>query len=238
MKKKSLKALRGKMIIKMDVRQKEKLLFCGRDILQIQKGFDFNLRQDNPSMAIVIDGEGLNAGDFILVHHLSNQPSYAIEDNTFLTTEEIADGYKIFSVPIDNGFCYSKDGENWTPCKNFLITSRLFKPYKGKMQGIPHEKIERRLFVVRGYDYEGGEQVDISGNVMITTDFSDYEIIWHDTKHKETRLVRTRNREVLAIDHKMTKDLKEGKILMGLSEESCKVFNESGSIMQSSFRKI
>lgn len=218
-----MRAIKGRVLIKMDVRQKEKVELGSTGILlYVEKNYNFNLREDKSSMAVLIDGIGLKEGVKCLVHHLSSEPSYLINDETLLTKEEYLEGYKVFSIPEDNVFCYSEDGVEWQPCKNFLMTSRMYKPYKGTISGIPNERVEGALYIDKGFDYEGGEEKDLSGNVAMVTPNSDYEIIFVDELHKEHRVIRTRNREIQAIHHNLTDKVKKGEILVGTSDVNCK----------------
>ena len=221
--KSSLKALTGFVLIKMDTQNKAKYSLGNGNTLLIQRGYEFNRRLDYPSMAIIIDGEGLPKGEQVLVHHNASEPHYhVLEDTDMLTEEERREGYKIFSVPKDMCFCYSYKGV-WMPCEHFLITLRIFKPYEGRLAGITPQQVKNRMYVINGYS-EGNkdERIDLSGKVVCSFDNCDYEIIWMNTNNKEERLIRTRDREVSGIDNDMLKDLKKGIYTIGLSPPTAK----------------
>jgi len=102
-----MKALKGNVIIKINTKQKWKYALTEDIELYIEKGFDFNKRQDMPSRAEVIDGEGLPAGAEILIHHNATGDSYEVPYiHEFLTEEEIEEDYKIYSIPMDMCFAY------------------------------------------------------------------------------------------------------------------------------------
>lgn len=217
-----VKAPEGKVLIKMDTRQKERYSFDDGTTIHISKGYDFNLRQDKSSMAIILDGENLPAGEEILVHHNSQEPSYEVTElNDFLTDKEILDGYKIFSIPIDMCFIYSQNNE-WHPCVDYLITERIFKPYKGCLVGIEPEIVKNRMYIVKGFDVYDGEKTDLSGKVAITTDNCDYEIIFHSTDNKEHHIIRTRHRELQGIDNDTLKLVQDGELLVGIDIKTAK----------------
>jgi len=218
------KPLKGNVLIKMNVKQKEKYQLTKDVVLDISRGYEFNLRLDRASYGYVISSYSVPNGARGLFHHLSSEPSYEIgRPEEFLTLEEIKEGFKVFSIPEDMQFCYDA-GEGWKPCKNFLITERIFKPYKGKMAGVPHEQVKNRMYVVKGNDEWDGEVSDLSGKVVVSLVNCDYQIIFHMEDHKEYNLIRTRHREIIGIDEGMTKDVQNGKYLIGLTENNCKLW--------------
>ncbi len=219
-----MKAIKGNIIMKMDVRQKEKFALTDTVTIEIQKGYNFNLREDRSSMGYVIDGEGLPVGARLLCHHLAIEPNYQIENETILTEAEKKEGFKVFSIPADMAFCYMQENE-WVPCKNFLITKRIFRPYKGKLVGIDPVVVKNRLLIIKGVDEWDGEETDLSGSVCIVTENSDYQIIWHDTDNREHSLIRTRHRELMGVDDGMKNDVKKGKLLVGYTISDCKALN-------------
>ena len=217
-----MKAIKTNIIIRMNVRQKEWYQLAEGVVIEWQRTYNFNLREDRASYGYAVDGGNVPSGAPILCHHLSTEPSYLIENDTILSEVERKEGFRIFSIPIDMCFAYLKDDE-WIPCKDFLITERLYVPYKGKLEGIGNQLVKNRMFVISGYD-EWGE-VDLSGKCVVSLDNTDYEIIFHREDNKEYRLIRSRSREIIAVDEQLTKDLKKGKYLKGLSPTNCKALN-------------
>jgi len=219
-----MKAIRGQIIMKMDVTQKMKYRLTDDVTIQIEKGYNFNLREDRSSMGYVIDGDSLPVGAKLLCHHLSIEESYRIWDESILTEEEKKEGFKVFSIPIDMAFCYMVENE-WVPCKNFLITKRIFKPYNGVLVGIEPKVVKNRLFILKGVDEWDGEVTDLSNKVCIVTENSDYQIIWHDTDNREYSLIRTRHRELMGVDEGMTNQVKSGTLLVGYTVSDCEKLN-------------
>jgi len=209
------KALFGSILIKVNTTNKEKYNLTKDIQIKIERGYDFNQRIDRPALVEVIDGGGIPAGSMGLVNYLSFEKTYEVNSNGLLTKEELKEGYKIYSIPEDMCFAYFHNDE-WLPCKDLYLTLRVYKPYKGMMIGIEPEVLKDRLYCLKG---------QYAGKVMIVTLHSDYEIIWHNDENREERLIRTMDREIMAIDDGMTKDLKKGKYLIGYSVNDCKVLN-------------
>ena len=222
-----MKALTGFVIIKIDTRQKERYRLGGTDIvLDITRGFNWNQREDRPTLATIIDGENLPSGTDVLVNYLALEPVYEILDEDILTKHEKQQGYKILSIPNDMCFAYFHKGE-WHPCKEYLITMRVYKPYGGMLLGVEPVLVKNIMYVVKGYS-EGTEKdkVDLSGKVAVTLDWADYEIIWTNRDNQEERIIRTRDREVIGIDNSALEKINKGEYLIGLSPKTAKKLKE------------
>lgn len=217
-----IKSPKGRIVIKIDTKQKEKYALTNDVTIHIDRGYNFNRREDYPSRAEVINCENIPEGTTCLVHHNATEPTYHVEAEQILTIEEKEQGYKILSIPEDMLFCYFENDE-WQPYKNFLITQRIFKPYKGGLIGIEHEQVKNRLYVVKGMV----EEKDLSGKVCLVTDNSDYEIIFHNKDNRPESLIRTREREILGVDHITLDKIKKGELLVGLNQSSAKLFIQS-----------
>ncbi len=219
------KAIGKNILLKIQTKNKEIYNLTEDAQIEISKGFNFNRREDYPSYGVVIDAQKIPAGAEVLVHHNSTEEAYRVPDYNFLTEQEKLDGWKVFTIDRDMVFVYRTDGKDWLPCEDFLITKRLFTPYKGKIAGVGNQRVKNRLFVVRGNDVWDEKETDLTGKVMVVTENSDYEIIFHNHEHREERLIRTRHRELQAIDEGLTKKLKKGLVYLGLNETDCKPIN-------------
>lgn len=217
-----MKAIRGQIIIRMNVRQKEWYCLAEGVVIEWQRTYNFNLREDRASYGYAVDGGNVPRGASVLCHHLSTEPSYLIENDTILTEKERKEGFRIFSIPVDMCFTYD-NGDGWIPCKDFLITQRVYAPYKGRLEGIGNQLVKNRMFVISGMD-EWGE-IDLSGKCVVSLENCDYQIIFHKEDNKEYNLIRSRSREIIAVDEQLTKDLKKGRYLVGLSPTDCKTLN-------------
>lgn len=83
-----MKAPKKKCLIKIDMLQKEKYALTPDIQLVIQRGYNFNLREDRATMAYIVDGNGLKEGTPVLVHYFATEPSYAVDNENILTEEE------------------------------------------------------------------------------------------------------------------------------------------------------
>lgn len=220
-----MKTIKGRILIKMDTLQKTKYAFANGTTIHIEKGYNFNRREDWPSLATLIDGDGIPGGAEVLLHHNVTEQTYSVEGEQVLTDQERLDGYKILSVPEDMCFMYREGEGEWMPYKNFLITERIFKKYDGWLVEIQLEQVKNRMFVVKGEVEFDGEKIDLSGKVIVSTVNCDYEIIFHDKNNREQRMMRTREREVLAIDEGMTAELAGSKkYLVGINSQLAKKY--------------
>lgn len=191
---------KGNVVIKIDLTQKEKYRFLNGTEIIIPRGFDYNLRLDNPNVAEVLSAENIPTGSLVLIHHNACQDSYkAFElDN-------------IFSIPLDMVFLYFHENK-WIPNKNFVISGRIFQPYKGLLLGIENELVKNRMYIYAG---------EHAGNVCVTTKNCDYEIVFF-INGRENRVIRTRVREILGIDEELTAKVKNGEYNVGINSQSSK----------------
>jgi len=63
------------------------------------------------------------------------------------------------------------DGKDWQPLKPFDFALRIFKPYKGAIQGIEPTLINDTLFVTSG---------ELKGKAVKTIKASDYQIVFQN----------------------------------------------------------
>lgn len=213
----NLKATHRNTLVYIEKDNKEKYKFKSGVELFIVKGHSYNLREDNPSIGKIIDGEGLTKDSICLLHHNASHETYHIEGVEYDNGQIIKN---LYSVPLDMIFCFKEDeNKNWVANKGFLITLRLYKPYVGLIEGVPHNQIKHRLFVVNG-NVEGAE---VEGKVVIVSAYSDYEIIFRED-NVEKSVIRTREREILGIDVEATKKVFNGEYLLGNNLEDAKKY--------------
>lgn len=226
-----MKAIRGRILVRMDTLQKTRYTMGNGATLQIERGYNFNRREDYPSLATLIDGDGIPLGAEVLLHHNVSEKTYAVEGEQVLTDEEKRAGIMILSVPEDMCFCYREAGGEWQPYKNFLLTERIFKKYDGWLVGIELEQVKNRMYVVNGFVEYDGEKCDLSGLVVVSTENCDYEIIFFKNG-TEGRLIRTREREILGIDHGLLQEINEGKYLVGVNKSCCRKIKSNAVVKE------
>lgn len=228
-----VRAINGKILIKMNIKQKEKYALTDDINIAIEKGYNFNLREDRASFGYIIQGNGLPVGAACLLHHLAIEKGYEVPYiHYFISEQDISNGFKVYNIPVDMCFAYREGKGEWTPCDNFLITKRIFKKQVEVKGGLilPDsinlpERVKGKMYVVSGFDKEEGNNTDLSGLVCLTTENCDYQIIWHEEDNKEYSLIRTRNREVMAIDYDTSNLVNENKLYLGLTDRDCKTLS-------------
>ena len=214
MKKGNLIAPEGKIIIEVDLEYKNSHTFDSGQKIRLERGYDnFNGRYTNPVNGVVINGEGLEKGTEIIVHHNSTHDT----NKVFNYQHKPLCG--IYSVPIDE--CYVYFDKTWKPFDGFSLGYRLFQPYKGKIKGIQPTLIKNKIYVTQG---------EYAGSVVNTLKFADYELIFQDKNGKENRIIRIRNSgersEVVAIDHDATNKLTKCELLIGINPNDAKLIYE------------
>ena len=218
----NLIAPKNRVIIKVDLESKNSHTFEDGTKIRLERVYDnFNLRYTKPVNAIVVNAHNMPEGAEVLIHHNSTHDTYRIFNYKGLS-EEASSDIKYYSIPEEECYLWRKDSD-WKPCTNFATGLRLFKPLETTFIGIKPEKISQRLYATSG---------DIKGKVVITLKACDYEIIYQDEKGQEDRVIRFRyypegheRNEVIGIDHELTRAVKEGKILVGLSDTDAKKIN-------------
>lgn len=205
-----LKYIEGRVVIKIDDKSKDSHTFTNGFKIRLERRFNnFNLRETNPVNCHVISSSYIEKGSEILVDYHSIHDSNRIY-NYKSNTSDI--GY--YSIKEEDCFAYYKDGA-WCPMEGFDFGLRIFKPYEGLISGIEPTLLKDYLFVTTG---------KLKGKVVKTLIACDYEIIFQDKNGQEGSLIRFRpfgdekrkmEWEAVYIDHLLTQDVSNGKILIG-----------------------
>ncbi len=216
-----LRHTENRIIIKIDLDGKDIHTF--EDGTQIYRGRRFNelnVRITDPVNAFVIDAEGIPKGAEILIH-----PNSIADANKIFGYESISEeqgnSIRYYSIETISAFLWRIGNDEWKPLKGFATALRVFEPYTGIIEGIPPKVLKNVLYITSG-EYEG--------QVAHTLVSCDYEIIFINEKGIEERKIRCRHyeneehdrEELIAIDHDLTQKVKEGKLLIGLSETDSK----------------
>lgn len=205
-------AAKDRIIIEVDLEEKNSHTFNDGTKIRLERGYDnFNGRYTNPVNGKVINGFGLKQGTPIVVHHNS------IHDTNKLFNQKGV----YYSIPIEECYLFFGFLGKWKPFPQFSTALRLYEPYKGKIQGIQPTLIKNKLYITDG---------EYAGNVMAVLKASDYEVIFQDKDGREKRIIRVRNsgerNEMVAIDHDLTKKIKDCKVLVGLNPSESKILYE------------
>lgn len=220
-----LKAPSNRVIIKVDLESKNSHTFKDGTKIKLERVYDnFNMRYVKPVNAEVVDGKDIPTGAEILIHHNATHDTYKIFNYQRPTTEASSD-IQYFSIPIEECFMWREGkGSIWNALNNFVTALRIFKPYKGMLQGIEPEVMNNKLYITSG---------ELKGRAVNTVISSDYEIIYQNDDGTEGRIIRLRyfpdgndRNEIIAINDNMTELVESGELLVGYNKSDAKQLKE------------
>jgi hypothetical protein len=221
-----LKAPSNRVIIKVDLESKNSHTFKDGTKIKLERVYDnFNMRYVKPVNAEVVDAKDIPTGAEILIHHNATHDTYKIFNYQRPTTEASSD-IQYFSIPIEECFMWREGkGSIWNALNNFVTALRIFKPYKGMLQGIEPEVMNNKLYITSG---------ELKGRAVNTVISSDYEIIYQNDDGTEGRIIRLRyypdgndRNEIIAINDNMTELIENGDLLVGYNKSDAKQLKEA-----------
>lgn len=223
-----LRNVEGRIVVSVDIEAKNWHTFEGGITIRRERKYDnFNLRFVNPVNAIVVSAENIPEGSEILIHHNSTHDTSRIFNFQSLSGDEIASNIRYFSIPEAEAFAwYDKESKSWQPLPGFDFALRVFKPYKGILEGVEPTLIKDCLYVTTG---------EYKGLICRTLKSCDYQIIFQDTNGREGNLIRFRSvedlktqreLEIVAIDHTLTEQLQNGDLIVGITKSDAKPLKE------------
>jgi hypothetical protein len=222
----NLKHIDGKVIVAVDLEGKNWHTFSNGVKIRRERQFDeFNRRISEPVNAIVVSAENIPDGSEILIHPNAPTESNQIHNYKKLSGKETSSDVKYYSIPSEMCFIW-RDGDEWRPLPPYETALRIFVPYKGFIEGIEPTQIADALYCTSG---------DLKGKAVKTLKACDYEVIFQDISGKEGRIIRwrpngdekhKREPEAIARREDVTKKIKKGEYLVGLSTSDCKPINE------------
>jgi len=220
-----LKAPSNRVIIKVDLESKNSHTFKDGTKIKLERVYDnFNMRYVKPVNAEVVDAKDIPVGAEILIHHNATHDTYKIFNYQRPTAEASSD-IQYFSIPIEECFMWrGEKGSSWNALNNFVTALRIFKPYKGMLQGIEPEVMNNKLYITSG---------ELKGRAVNTVISSDYEIIYQKDDGTEGRIIRLRyfpdgndRNEIIAINDNMTELVENGDLWVGYSKSDAKQLKE------------
>ena len=220
-----LKAPSNRVIIKVDLESKNSHTFKDGTKIKLERVYDnFNMRYVKPVNGEVVDAKDIPTGAEILIHHNATHDTYKIFNYQRPTTEASSD-IQYFSIPIEECFMWREGkGSIWNALNNFVTALRIFKPYKGMLQGIEPEVMNNKLYITSG---------ELKGRAVNTVISSDYEIIYQNDDGTEGRIIRLRyypdgndRNEIIAINDNMTELIENGDLLVGYNKSDAKQLKE------------
>ena len=220
-----LKAPSNRVIIKVDLESKNSHTFKDGTKIKLERVYDnFNMRYVKPVNAEVVDAKDIPTGAEILIHHNATHDTYKIFNYQRPTTEASSD-IQYFSIPIEECFMWREEkGSPWNALNNFVTALRIFKPYKGMLEGIEPEVMNNKLYITSG---------ELKGRAVNTVISSDYEIIYQNDDGTEGKIIRLRyypdgndRNEIIAINDNMTELIENGELLVGYNKSDAKQLKE------------
>lgn len=220
-----MKYTEGRIIIKVDMEVKNSHKFEDGTIIKLERGWNnLNQRETQPVNGIVVSAKDIPEGAEVLCHHNCFHPSYQIFNHGKLSGSVIAGKINYYSIPEDQVFFW-RDGDAWNPLEGYATGLRVFKPYKGILEGIEPTRIKDTLYITSG---------NLKGKICHTLKAADYCIVFQDVTGREGQLIRFRHsdvednprEELTCISGYLTKELEKGNILIGLTSRDAKTLKE------------
>ncbi len=221
----NLKHVAGRIIVKVDIEQKNHYSFSDGTTIRLERNFDnFDKKYTSQVLGVVVDAEYIPKDALILFHHNSTHESYQIHNHSNLSGKEIASGIKIFSIMERDCFFWKMPNEEeWQPMKEYATALRVFIPYTGMLQGIEPKLIKDTLHITSG---------EYKGLCCMMAKAADYQITFRDPHTgKDKNIIRFRQHEnekegreaeVVAILHDVTDKVNNGEYWVGLSVPDAK----------------
>lgn len=218
-----LKHVPDKVLIKVDVEQKNFFTFSNGQTIRVERKYD-NLDRSytQQTLGVVVSAENIPTDALVLFHFNNAHDSNLVTDYTQLSGDEIAAGIKIYSVSESSCFLWKMVGEEeWQPTYGFAIAERVYKPYEGRLAGITPKLLKNTLFIKTG---------ELKGKIVRTLNACDYNILFRNEKGVDEHIIRCRHfenedhirEEIIAIDEELTEQLYAGKLWVGTHPNNAK----------------
>lgn len=221
----NLKVPKGRVLLRVDTDFKNNYDIQGENgnkiTLRLERDVEnLNRREVSPVEGTCLYSDYIPKDSTVVFHHNSAHPTNEIFDHDELTSDEKANGIKLYSIPENECFLWRKENETeWQPLNGFAIGLRVFEPYNGILQGIEPKLIKDTLYVKTGH---------YQGKVVRTIKASDYELVIRGILGKEDRIIRFRTfkeynikEEVMYVENELTQKVKKGLLLIGLTPQNC-----------------
>lgn len=219
----NLKNVEGRIVVKADKDGKNWHTFSDGKKIRLERDYNnLDYKYTKQVLGEVVSADDVPTGAMLLFHHNCIHPVNQIFNHSKLSGEEITSGVEIFSFSTDECYLWKMPGDKeWKPLKGFATALRVFEPYLGVLQNIPHKKIENILYLTSG---------NLKGNVCHTLKACDMPIIFNNDEGVEETIIRCRHfedeeherEEIVAINHDLTKKIENGSLYVGVTEKDCK----------------
>ena len=220
----SLKYVKGKVIIKIDLQLKNQTTFADGTKIRLEREFNnFNRRETQPVNAIVISAEHIPEGSEILISHNALHDS-----NRIFSHESRSVDIEYYSIAEKDCFAWWDDKGELQPMKNYAFAYRVFKPYEGRIGFITPVLLENILYITTG---------EYKGKVVHTEKAADYVIVYQGKDGKEAQQIRCKHfedeqpkengiEEIMAVSEYLTGKVNAGELVIGITPENAKKLNE------------
>lgn len=219
-----MKAIEGRVVIKVDVEQKNFTTFKDGTTIRIERDFNnLDKKYTQQVLGEVVDAEYIPTGALVLFHHNAIHDVNVVFDHGKLSGEAVSSGVKIISITEGECFFWKKKAaETWNPMKNFCTALRVFEPYNGFIEGIEPKLIPNVLYLSSG---------EYKGKVMQVVKAADYEITFRNESGIDEKIIRCRHfededndrEELIGVRHDLTEKVSRGALLVGISPSDAKI---------------
>lgn len=216
----------NRIVVAIDHEKKNWHQFEDGTKIRLERKYDnFNMRIVNPVNAIVVSGENIPEGAEVIVHHNCAHETNLINNFQPLSGSVQASDIKYYSISENEAFAWH-DGNEWQPLKGYAFALRIFKGYKGILQGIEPTLINGILWIITG---------EYKNKACITLKAADYQLVFQDRNNKEGNIIRLRTEdnpkdqresEVIAIHNDYTNKVLNGELWVGLTKSDAKPIKE------------
>lgn len=226
-----LKAPVGRVIVRVDMQVKNWHTFSFGMKIRHERGFNnLNYRETQPVQGEVIDSTYIPEGSIIIFQHNATHPYYQIFNYKPLSGADIASEMRYFSIPETACYLYRPPGgDRWLPLEGFATGLRVFKPYKGLIQGIEAQQLKDMLYVTSGH---------LKGQVVQTVRAADYQVVCLGLNGQEENIIRFRHWEhpsldndgreevIVVLDH-YTRLVQKGDLHVGITTSDARALDKS-----------
>jgi hypothetical protein len=224
-----LKHTQGRIVVKVPLLHKNEHMMENGQVLSIERQYNnLNRRETEPVNGWVISAENIPEGAEVLIGHNATHDTFKITNHNQLSGGIIAGKIEYFAIPEDQAFLWRVGHGKWQPIKGYATGLRVFKPYEGVLTGIEPKQMKNVLYVTSG---------GLTGKICQTVRAADYELVFNDFDRREHRIIRFRHYddgielngredELTCIRNDLTKELKAGKLLIGLTAFDAKPLKE------------
>ncbi len=220
--------VQDRVIVQVDLDFKNWHTFESGAKIRLERKYDcFDQKYTQPVNGIIISAEHISKGSHVIIHHNSCHPTNLVNNYKQVSGTEIASDIRYFSIPIGECFAwYDNETSSWQPLPGFDFALRIFKPYKGILEGVEHTLLKNVLWITTG---------EYKNNAVITLKASDYQLIFQDRNGKENNIIRLRTSEnvkdqreseIVALHNQYTEEVLNGDLYIGITKSDAKPLKE------------